>query len=171
MNFHFTRAGTVTFGTLDSTQYSGSISYTPVYIPYGSSFWGINITSYSVGASAPITLAMGPILDTGSFDSLFPASVTTAYYANVAGAELYSGQWIFPCSATLPDFHVKVSGGYNVTIHGPFLNLGSVGSNYCYGGLQPTTGLPSIGIALYQSLFVVFDYGEERVGFATKPLS
>jgi hypothetical protein len=135
----------------------------------------MNITSCSVGTFAPTTLSLGIVLDTGSAIAVLPASVCAAYWAQVQGVELYNGQYVFPCTATLPDFHIKVAGGYNATIHDPYVNLGRINgyvpsSTYCYGGMQPTTGSSVFGAALFESLFMVFDYGGSRIGFATKNL-
>jgi aspergillopepsin I len=175
VNHHYTGGGTWTFGTIDSTQYTNSISYSTAYHPDYDNLWTINATSYSVGSFTPTTLSLPIILDTGSYVTVLPASVCAAYWAKVTGAELYNGNYVFPCTSTLPDFHIKITGGYNATIHGAYWNLGSISggvpsSAYCYGGLQPTTGLSVFGATFFESLFVVFDYGGSRIGLATKTL-
>lgn len=179
VNLVYYGAGTITFGTLDSAQYTGSISYTPDVsnLAYWESFWGVNTVSYSVGMGSSTTFAEGVILDTGTTYTYFPASVIAAYWAQVANSLVYEGNYWFPCNATLPDFHINLQGGATATIHGRYLNpygLGYMDPNfYCQGGLQDSVDLPFpiLGLALYQSMFVVFDYGASRVGFASKTLT
>jgi aspergillopepsin I len=178
VSFNYNGGGTATFGYLDSTQYTGSVSYTPAstWLYAYSPLWGINITSYSVGTGSSNTFAAGAVVDTGTNLLVFPASVTKAYWAKVTGAVLQSGSYIFPCNATLPDLHFVIQGGIKVTIHGPYMNANGPGATapntMCNGALQTISSVPFsiFGLQLFQSMFVVFDYGGSRVGFATKTL-
>jgi hypothetical protein len=127
------------------------------------------------GSTAEVELILPIILDTGSSISIFPSFVCSDYWSQVSGAELYNGQYVFPCSTTLPDFPFTASGGATATLYGEYLNYGPLSgyvpdSTYCYGALQPTDGTSVLALGLYQSMFVVFDYGGSQIGFATKDL-
>jgi aspergillopepsin I len=175
VNFVYYGAGTVTFGAVDSTQYTGSVSYTPVLS--GTSFWDVNMTSYSVGTGALKTFSQIAILDTGTTLTYLPNSVCKKYWAQVTGSVVESdGNYYFPCNATLPDLHLVVQGGAVLTIHGRYINPYGLGymdpTLICLGGLQASDdiGFNILGLALYQSMFVVFDLGGSRAGFAAKAL-
>lgn len=136
----------------------------------------MNTTGYAVGTGSTTTLALGIILDTGSYVAVLPTAVASAYWSHVTGSELYNGQYVFPCTSTLPDFHITLQGGYVAVVHGAYINAGSItgdvpSSSYCYGMIQPTTGNAVFGASFFESLFVVFDYANTRIGVATKTLT
>lgn len=164
-------AGNYNFGYIDSSEYSGSISYASVST--GNGFWEFTGTGYKVGSGTYTTASIDGIADTGTTLLLLPAKIVKAYWSTVDGAENSSseGGWIFPCSTDLPTFTFGV-GSYRGVISGDHLNYSpiSTGSSTCYGGLQSDAG---IGFAIYgdvmfKSQFVVFDAGNTRLGFAAK---
>lgn len=171
----------MTFGTIDSTQYTGSISYSPVLSNYeGQSWWVVNVTGYSVGSVTSQTASIGgAVLDTGSIFTYLPEAVVLAYWEQVPGAAYESGasgNIVFPCNTALPDLRLSLLGGVTVTLHGRYLNPYGFQSfesgTYCLGGLQANTagGVNILGQAVFQSMFLVMDLGNIRVGFATKTL-
>lgn len=98
--------------------------------------------------------------------------MVSTYYKQVKGAKnSYSeGGYIFPCSATLPNFTFGV-GSYRGVIPGSYMNFAPVTSTECYGGIQSNDG---IGFSIYGDIllkaqFVVFDGGNTSLGFASKP--
>jgi hypothetical protein len=140
-------------------------------------FWAVNLTGYSVGTGTVQTSALGVgILDTGTTATYLPAAVVSAYWSQVSSAEYSDGNYYFLCNAALPDLHLTLQGGVTATLHGAYINLEGPQSypsgTYCLGGLQPNTDLGSsiIGFSIFQSMFLVMDLGNSRVGFATKTL-
>ncbi len=167
------KPGTYDFGYIDPAKYTGTIGYVPVKSTNG--FWEFTGSGYAVGSGSFVKLSIDAIADTGTTLLLVPDSVVTAYYAKVSGAAYDStqGGYTFPCSATLPSFTFG-AGSYRGVIPGSYINYApiSAGSSQCYGGIQSDAG---IGFSIYGDIllkaqFVVFDGGNNRLGWASKKL-
>lgn len=165
-------AGNYNFGFIDRTEYSGSITYTPVDSSAG--FWRFTASGFKVGNTAFNGTSWTAIADTGTSLLLLPDSIVSAYYRRVTGAAYDSSQggYTFPCSSTLPSFTFGI-GSYRGVIPGPFLNYAAIDSTTCYGGIQSDSG---IGFSIFGDIalkaqFVVFDGGNLRLGWANKDLS
>lgn len=68
---------------------------------------------WAVGSAAHGSVHVGTsIVDTGTSLLYLPNATVTSYYAKVAGAVYSStqGGWIFPCSATLPNYRQWMNG-------------------------------------------------------------
>lgn len=114
---------------------------------------------------------MNGIVDTGTTLIYADDSIVNAYYAKVSGAQnsQNDGGWIFPCSATLPNFTLVI-GGYKAVVPGKYINYAPNGDGTCFGGIQSDD---SIGFAIYgdifiKSQFIVFDQSTPRLGFAAQ---
>jgi Eukaryotic aspartyl protease len=164
--------GTIDFGYINASQYSGSIAYTPVTIIPDTTggFWAFEWTGFAIG-SHPFNSTNTQILtDTGSFISLLPQSIADKYYAQVRGAYTQSdGSYLFPCSAKLPSFTFGV-GSARIVIPGNYMLYAPVGDGICYGAVQPTTedSYAYFSIPMFDALFVVHDYGGMQMGFAQR---
>jgi aspergillopepsin I len=167
--------GTMDFGNIDKTKYTGSIVYAPV-VPLpgwsGSGYWLVNWSGYSIGKGAFNSTVSQVFVDTGCNLVLLPQSMTNKYYAQVKGAwQQSNGFWMYPCSSTMPTFTFGI-GTTRLTV-GPknmvFLNLDD-GVN-CLGAIQQTDedSYVLIGAPWLEGLFVVHDYGAKRIGFAARP--
>ncbi|KAI0133962.1 aspartic peptidase domain-containing protein [Xylariales sp. AK1849] len=167
--------GTYNFGKIDSSLYTGTISYATVNSAEG--FWTFTASSYSIGSGTAGGSITG-IADTGTTLALFPTAVAKAYYAKVTGATYNSAQggYIFPCTATLPDFTFTVGGG-KITIPGTYINYAPIttGATRCFGGIQGNAGIGEVifGDIALKSAFVVFENSGStaRIGWAPKTLS
>ncbi|KAL9109707.1 MAG: hypothetical protein Q9187_008136, partial [Circinaria calcarea] len=162
--------GTYNFGYIDSSEYTGSITYTPVDSSRG--FWTFTPTSIVIGISKPRPGDKG-IADTGTTLMLLSDTVVAAYYAQVTGAtnSRFAGGYIFPCNTVLPNFIVNI-GLYRAVVPGSYINYAPISRTMCYGGIQSDAG---IGFAIYgdvflKSQFMVFDLtgSAPRLGFANK---
>ncbi|KAH6954810.1 aspartic peptidase domain-containing protein [Fusarium avenaceum] len=167
------KPGTYNFGYIDSTAYTGKIGYAPVDSSQG--FWDFTASGYAVGSAAINRSPIDGIADTGTTLLLLPSSINSAYYAKVSGAKYSStyGGYVFSCSATLPNFSFAV-GGVTITIPGSYINYAPVqeGSSTCLGGIQPSEdiGINIFGDIALKAAFVVFDGGNQQVGWAKKAL-
>ena len=182
--------GNYNFGYIDSSEYTGSITYTPVNTANG--FWEFTGSGYAVGSGAFNTLSIDAIADTGTTLLYLPAAAVRAYYAQVSGATNSPavGGYIFPCSAALPSITLGI-GSYRAVVPGSYINYApatstrksfncppSLQKTYpnnlaeCFGGIQSDAG---IGFAIYgdiflKSQFVVFNGASTpSIGFAAKP--
>lgn len=165
--------GSYNFGYIDSSQYTGDITYTAVDNSQG--FWGFTSSGYTVGSGSAVTESIPAIADTGTSLLLLPDDVISAYYAQVSGSSnsQTDGGYIFSCTATLPDLTLQIE-GYAAVVPGSYLNYAPASeSGSCFGGLQSNDGIGQsiFGDIFLKSQFVVFDdaSGGPQLGFAAKP--
>lgn len=166
--------GTMDFGYIDESKYTGNIAYTPVVeIPNApaTGFWSFTWSGFAIGSSKFNSSVVPVLTDTGGNLILLPQSIAQKYYSYVSGAYQQSdGSWCFPCSSALPSFTFGV-GSFRAVVdskHMVFAGL-SDGVN-CYGAIQLTdeTGFAYFGTPFLDALFVVHDYGGHRLGFAAR---
>lgn len=166
------QAGSYDFGFIDTAKYTGAITYVPVNS--GQGFWQFSAGGYSVGSATTTTGSIGTaIADTGTTLLLIPNAAVKAYYAKVSGASYSSseGGYVFPCSATLPNFNVAI-GGKTFVIPGSYINFAPTSGSTCYGGIQSNDG---IGMSIFgdiflKSVYAIFDQTQStpRLGFAAQ---
>ncbi|KAL4722242.1 hypothetical protein ACLX1H_011022 [Fusarium chlamydosporum] len=165
--------GKYNFGFIDTSAYKGKIGYASVDSSQG--FWDFTATGYSIGSASLNRSPIDGIADTGTTLLLLPDAVASAYYAKVSGARYDSNQggYTFRCSSTLPNFSFAV-GGVTITVPGSYINYAPVtdGSSTCFGGIQSSDdiGINIFGDIALKAAFVVFDGGNQRVGWAQKSL-
>ncbi|KAG9542925.1 aspartyl protease, partial [Aureobasidium melanogenum] len=161
--------GSYDFGYIDSSKYSGKITY--VSVNSASGFWQFTADGYQVGSSSTVSSSFTAIADTGTSLMYLPSSSVTAYWAQVTGSGYDSNQggYTFPCSSSLPDFNVVV-GGNKFTVPGSYMNYAQISYTTCFGGLQQNTGLSFsiLGDIFLKSQFMVFSEvgGQATLGFA-----
>ena len=119
--------GNYNFGYIDTTEYTGSITYVPVKTTNG--FWEFTGNGYAVGTGAFVSSSIDAIADTGTTLLYLPSAAVTAYYAKVSGAKYSSSQggYVFPCTATLPSITLGI-GSYKAVVPGTYINYAPVSS-------------------------------------------
>lgn len=166
--------GAYGFGYIDTSRYTGSITYVPVTTSNG--FWEFTAGGYAVGTSTTTSGSLGDsIADTGTTLLYLPQAVVTAYYKQVSGASYNNqqGGYTYACSTTLPNFTVTI-GGAKFVVPGADINYAPIeaGSSTCFGGIQANTGIGFniFGDIFLKSVFAVFDETQSspRLGFAEK---
>ncbi|EMD58675.1 hypothetical protein GGP41_006123 [Bipolaris sorokiniana] len=168
VNLKYHAAGSYDFGFIDSSKYTGAITYVNVDASQG--FWGFSATGYAVGTKTT-SASIDAIADTGTSLVYVDDSILRAYYAQVRGAKVDSqqGGYVFPCSSTLPDFSIVV-GGVKQTIPGKYINFAPNGDGTCFGGIQSSSdlGLSIFGDVFLKSKYVIHEMGSNgpRLGFA-----
>ena len=166
--------GSYNFGYIDSSEYTGEITYTAVDNSQG--FWGFTTSGYTIGSGSPVRQSISAIADTGTTLLLLPDDLVSAYYSKVSGASnsQTDGGYVFPCSATLPDLTLQIE-GYAAVVPGNYMNYAPASaSGSCFGGLQSNSGigLSIFGDVFLKAQFVVFSdaAGGPQLGFAAKDL-
>ncbi|CAD0109711.1 unnamed protein product [Aureobasidium uvarum] len=165
--------GSYDFGYIDSTKYTGSITY--VNTDPNSGFWRFSAGGYAIGSGAKVTKTYSCVADTGTSLMLLPSDVVSAYYKQVKGAMYsdYQGGWVFACNAKLPNW-IAIIGGKPFTVPGSYMNYAALGNNLCFGGMQSDTGIgfSILGDVFLKSQFVVFSQmtAKPQLGFAAKKL-
>ncbi|KAI3326396.1 eukaryotic aspartyl protease [Xylariaceae sp. AK1471] len=169
------KAGTYDFGAIDKSKYTGDITYTPVDSSNG--FWEFEISGYGVGNTTFKASPFKGIADTGTTLAMLPDQAVKAYYKAVPNAklDLNQGGYVFPCSASLPNF-VFGAGKAKISIPGKFINYAPADDTgeTCFGGIQSDQdiGFSILGDVALKAAFVVFDASAAtpRLGWATKTL-
>ncbi|PHH88554.1 hypothetical protein CDD83_7372 [Cordyceps sp. RAO-2017] len=160
--------GSYNFGYIDTSQYTGDITYTPASSLLG--FWQWTSTGYSVGDGAFNPVDIDSVADTGTSIVLLPAPIVRDYWDHVTGGHYDEDQkaYVFPCSSALPDLSFGVENA-TISIPGEYVRFGHAHSESetCYGGIQNNRGGLSIwGDVALKAAFVVFDVGQTRIGWA-----
>ena len=119
------KVGNYNFGYIDSTEYTGSITYVSVNTANG--FWEFTSNGYAVGTGAFTPASIDAIADTGTTLLYLPSSIVSAYYSKVTNARNSAayGGYVFPCSATLPSITLGI-GTYKAVVPGSFMNYAPV---------------------------------------------
>ncbi|MCJ1394238.1 hypothetical protein MMC18_007116 [Xylographa bjoerkii] len=169
-NLKHAATGFYEFGKIDATQFTGSISYTPIDASTG--FWQFPSNSFSVGDGQVQQNTEGnpAIADTGTSLLLVDDPVIEGYYSQVEGAEYNENQGgiTFPCNAALPDLHLAMGPSYMATLSSDLMIFAEVGNNLCFGSMQSNQGesIQIFGDIMFKSQFVVFNNGDATIGFA-----
>ncbi|KAI9781567.1 MAG: Type I transmembrane sorting receptor [Peltula sp. TS41687] len=163
--------GSYDFGYIDKAKYKGPITYTPVNS--GRGFWEFTSSGFKVGNGSFQSRSIVGIADTGTTLLIIDDFIASSYYSTIRGAYLDDsiGGYIFPCSARLPDFTFGI-GNQRAVISGTYINFAPADTEgtVCFGGIQPRGNLPFTiwGDIMFKAQFVVFDGGNNRLGFAAK---
>lgn len=144
--------GNYNFGYIDSSEYTGSITYTPVNTANG--FWEFTGSGYAVGSAKFVSLSIDAIADTGTTLLYLPAAAVKAYYAKVTGAtnSASQGGYIFPCSATLPSITLGI-GSYRAVVPGSYINYAPATGS----GKISLSPIIELEVTILQSASVVFN--------------
>ena len=176
-------SGRVDFGYVDSRLASDNITW--LDSDPGSPQWDVqlDLTSWDGGGGGDVWWyePFTATVDTGTTLLFLPGSLAGMYWAAVPGARAdpgLSGAYVFPCnvSGALPGLHFKLPGSEHViSVPGPYLSYGPVDGDpaSCWGGLQSAASLRAtiLGDVMLKAVFVAFDLGRGRVGFANKNLA
>ncbi|KAG4435629.1 hypothetical protein IFR05_008876 [Cadophora sp. M221] len=170
-----TSKGTFDFGFIDENKYTGSIGYTSVLANNGGQ-WVVSISGFAVGTTF-IKRSFNTLVDTGGVATLqFPRWAIDRYFAQVPNSTWNEARnsYQFPCDNVkypLPDIVFGVGDSVKLTIPGKNLEhvLFNSALNQC--GTYITAGSDDQVLwakKVIENLYVVFDYGNRRMGFANK---
>ncbi|CAK7566853.1 MAG: hypothetical protein SEPTF4163_004807 [Sporothrix epigloea] len=165
-------AGSYGFGFIDSSLYTGSITYEDIDSSDG--FWSWTSSGYAIGSGSFVSTKITGIADTGTTLITMPSSIVKAYYKKVSGSKYSSSSagYIFPCGNTTPSFTFGV-GSSRIVIPGEYMSFTTADDDgtYCYGSLQKSGGTNIFGDIALKSAFVVFNGASSpTIGWATKDL-
>ncbi|KAH9052607.1 acid protease [Lactarius vividus] len=161
-------------GGTNINHYTGSFTYMPVTTQ---GFWQGAFDGISVNGETVVT-SKGAVIDTGTTQVVGDYPSVQDIYDQIPGSN-YVGQgtWTIPC-----DFNTSVSitfSGKAFEISASTFNLGpsASGSNACFGGFGALddielshdwiVSLWIIGDVFLQNVYTTFDFGKNRVGFAS----
>jgi hypothetical protein len=166
-------SGVYEFGKIDATKFEGAMKWVPVKAETG--FWQFPSTKFAVGDKVfSNPQASDAIADTGTSLLLVDQQVAEVYYSQVKGAQLNAqvGGFIYPCKSVLPDLSVAV-GDSMAKIPGSMVTFATVdkANTTCFGGVQGNqgSGLQIFGDTMFKAQLVVFNGGNQSLGFGQKP--
>jgi len=168
-------------GCIDSSKYTGSITYFPLDPTVTDDtqyYWNTPAKGlfYNGGTS---TGAWSAVIDTGTTLFYIPTADAKAFYAKIPGSAsaastVGTGFYTYPCSTDLASITVEFGSTAPFAVNPLDFNLGvlETGSSLCVGGIvgeniDGSTGfLAIVGDEFIKNWYTVFDYGNLRVGFA-----
>ncbi|KAF9220083.1 acid protease [Gyrodon lividus] len=153
-------------GGTNPDMYTGDFTWVPVI---RQAYWEVNIDNV-VGNGQNVLTSVAGIIDTGSFFVRGPPSDVAALYAVIGGTPFPSrpGYYSFPCDA-VPSVGFTFGGRY-FPIPAESLNIGFDRNNpsQCVGAIiAGIYGTWVVGTTFLDSVYIAFDVGNVRVGFAT----
>ncbi|KAN0073788.1 Merops: A01.UPA [Tylopilus felleus] len=164
--FKLASAGSeLSIGSVDTSLYTGSITYTPVTVQ---AFWKINLDSINANGQATNKNASA-IVDTGTTFILGDADIVRQFYSGLNATEEGGGFYTMPCNA-MPNVSITIE-GTAFPIAAELFNLGSYNSspNSCFGAIVGSGSLGEtfiVGDVFLRNVYSIFDVGGLRVGFA-----
>ncbi|KAG0220798.1 hypothetical protein BGX31_010521 [Mortierella sp. GBA43] len=175
-----TNGGVFIFGGVDSSRYTGDITYTPVT---SSKEWQITVDQVFIGRKElPIgSSGSSAIVDTGSSYILFPNYLATQFHQAIPNAQYDSKLgWLIPCrlanSRNIGDLTFVIGDRkFSVPIS-DIVILKSEYNSYCLSAIDSWQELPGhgsqsgilLGDLFIKNQYVIYDYGNRKIGLATK---
>jgi len=162
-------------GGMDSNKYTGDLYYEPLI---SESYWEIGLADVQMGGQS-VTAARKGVVDTGTSILAGPVDDVKAIAKSV-GAEpvvMNPNEYTIDCSLVdqLPILSFVLASGRSFNLTGPeYVDVISQGgTQMCLFGMtgidipSPRGPLWIMGDIFIRKFYTVFDYGQERVGFAT----
>lgn len=158
--------GELTFGGVDSKYYTGEFNYVNLLHP---TYWEITLGGVTSNGKSYTTCTTA-IVDSGTSIITGPSADIAALAASVGAKELAgTGEYLMSCSLSHPDVNFIINGEtYTLTAEDYLIPDG----NICLFGFmaldipEPTGPLWILGDVFMRKYYTVFDYTNQRVGFA-----
>lgn len=162
--------GQLVFGGVDPEHYTGSFHFVPVT---AAGYWQIALDGIKVGSEATWDMTLNrshkAIVDSGTSSIAGPTAEIKAIAA-LLGARSVQNLWVLDCWAPSSNIAFKL-GGRDFVLSGSDLVLHREG-DLCVLGLQASKvcdeqGSWILGDVFMRKYYVQFDWGRQRVGFAS----
>jgi len=162
-------SGELSIGSLDSTKYTGDISYVPVT---SETYWMVDLTSISINGQSLVS-GSRCIIDSGTSLIVGPSEEVDAIMLGL-GAEYDTIEMLYYVASSnasdampLPDITIKLGDSVSLTLKGEHYILGVLGSR-TYLSVQGIAGYSFwiMGDVLMRPYYTVFDIDNKQIGFA-----
>ncbi|KAF9887876.1 hypothetical protein FE257_009536 [Aspergillus nanangensis] len=159
--------GTVTFGDVDTSKFTGDISYT--YASNDTTHWSIPIDDASVDGNACQFSGKSAIIDTGTSYALVPPEDAATLHNLIPGSQPSGENFLVPCNSTA-DVQVTFSGvSYSIS---PKDYVGTSFESMCISTIIGKQMFSEndwlLGAVFLKNVYSVFDFDNGRVGFAPR---
>ena len=181
-------SGTILFGAIDTTKYSGELISLPMQIDPSDAGYtnvsdlSVSLTSVSIRTESGTqklsgdNFAVAALLDSGTFDTELPASVANAITSGM-GATYIDGEAIVPCRIGKGDATLIFGFGDGASIEVPIsemvVDAGFTyqdGTEACYLGIDAVDdslgGAIILGDTFLRSAYVVYDLENLQIAIA-----
>jgi hypothetical protein len=160
-----TKAGELTIGGIDPAHYKGELSYVPLS---AETYWQVTADSMTVGGKS-ITTTMTAIVDSGTSLLAGPVADVKALAATLGATLVMNNEYTIDCAkaTTAPDFVITLAGKqYTIPASEYIINSGGACLLGFVGIDVPNHPLWIMGDIFMRTYYTVFDYENQRVGFA-----
>lgn len=162
--------GELTLGGTDSSHYSGELTYVPLS---SDTYWEVKLGGMTVNGKS-VTNVQKAILDTGTSLLAGPTAEVKKIAAAVGAKPFFlnPNEYTIDCSkiSSLPDIVVTLAGKqYTLTGKDYTINVENVECLFGMTGIDvpaPAGPLWILGDVFIRKYYTVFDYGQQRLGFA-----
>ncbi|KAL2867902.1 pepsin-like aspartic protease [Aspergillus lucknowensis] len=167
------RDGTATFGGVDNTKFTGDIAYTDVVD--SSIHWTIPLDDASVDDKPCEFADKLAVIDTGTSYTLLPPADAGALHALIPGSkQLTDENYVVPCDSTA-DVQFTISGVSYSMSPKDYIGAQLESGDGCISTIiaQAVFGddVWILGDAFLKNVYAVFDFDNDRIGFAQLPNS
>ncbi|KAJ2960292.1 hypothetical protein NQZ79_g4322 [Umbelopsis isabellina] len=176
--------GELTLGGVDSTKYTGSLTYTPITSSSpANAYWGIDVSGISYGSKSVSSGTLSGIVDTGTTLIYIQTAAYDSLYSNVAGYTVDSSTGLvkIPSSSysSLQNVEFTIGGATFTLTPAEYIlpqdqvaNWGGSSGNYysLIGDIGSSSGGLDfiLGQKFLENYYSVYDTTNSRVGFATR---
>lgn len=161
--------GEMTLCGMDSSHYSGDITYVPLS---AETYWQFKVDELAVGGTSLAVNVQG-IADTGTSLLAGPTAAVEKIQKLIGATPLAKGEYTIECSKidSLPDVTFTLAGKDFVLKGSDYvLKVSQLGQTICLSGfigLDTPDGLWILGDVFIGRYYTVFDKDNKQVGFAT----
>lgn len=158
--------GQITFGSVDSSRFTGKLSYTKVT---NAQSWELAADDAGVDAKGASFTGKSAIIDTGTSYILMPPSDAAALHALIPGSSQNGEVFIVPCS-TASNVYFTFSGVQYIV--SPQDYVGAKSGSGCqskiigHQAFGPNEWI--LGDVFLKNVYTVLDFDNNRIGFGTK---
>jgi Eukaryotic aspartyl protease. len=160
--------GEITFGDVDTTKFVGNITYTNT--TGDSAFWQIPLDGASVDGKALNLTGRSAIIDSGTSFILIPPSDASALHALIPGSSPSGENFYIPCSSNNTVAFTFSGVTYSISPKDYVGSTTDSTGNTCVSNIvgHKTFGDTDwlVGDVFMKNVYSVFDYDNNRVGFA-----
>lgn len=166
-----TIGGELLLGGIDSSHYTGEITYVPVTTK---GYWQFKMDGLSLNGESMCTDCQA-IADTGTSLIAGPTDVIRSLNTKLGAREIMSGEYQIDCGivASLPNVTVTIGGrNFNLTPKDYIMKVTQFTMTTCLSGFmgldvpKPLGPLWILGDVFIGPYYTIFDMGNDRVGFA-----
>ncbi|KAL5346002.1 hypothetical protein ACLOAV_009032 [Pseudogymnoascus australis] len=167
--------GEITFGGVDTSKYTGDITYTDTATKGGS--WVIPVDGAGFNGEDSGLKGKNAIIDTGTTYCFMPPADAKSFYSSVPGAKVSEdgGSYAVPCTTTIPAEFTFSGAKYSIPskdwvggkVGGVKTETMCTSNIYSRDATQDGSWL--LGDTFLKSVYAVFDLDESRIGLAQKP--